>query len=688
MATITQPASGVPALPPGFTLDAPAPATVAPPPSQSTASGSVPPLPAGFTLDSAPPPDETAGRVAGLAGRALIKGAGDLVGMIPTAANAMSSVIDPVGTYLDKQEAQQQQPAGPYKPQLSDFVHPEKWQQAAEYFANRGADAAGLPTPATPAERIGSKAVEAIPSAVLAPEAMVPAAVSAAAGGAASQATKEAGYGPVAQTVAGLAAGSIPGVAANSGAIVRRLAGGDSAAVTQGRIADAAANGTNLDAGQATGSAPLQYLAGASSKLWGGGAIKANAEAQTESLGDHVNSLVDNLSQGTAPSPTTAGAAINAGAAATKSNMKAAETAAYNKVDSLVPANAPVDVSGTLAKLDELATPPPGASNTAGALISPKIAAMRDNLKADIAANGGSPTLPYEAATKLRTAVGNSIDWGFAPSDPVTNGAMKLVHGALKGDIDTSASAISPEAGQAVTDARTLYAQNQARRDALNAVIDKSGGPEAVYQAATNGTKQGATKIGGVMDALDPGQQNLVRATVIDRLGKAVPSAQNAAGGAFDPSTFLTNWSKLDPAAKDALFGASGTPNSLRAGLDSLTDTISNIRSGTKLRNPSGTAEAAGHMGGLIAAWEGVKHVITSAHPVAAGAAVAGGLSANYALAKALTNPRTVGWLAQTAKLPTSALPNAVNQLSKMGQANNDPDAQRLAAYLQQNSQQ
>jgi hypothetical protein len=51
-----------------------------------------------------------------------------------------------------------------------------------------------------------------------------------------------------------------------------------------------------------------------------------------------------------------------------------------------------------------------GASNTPGALISPKITATRDNLKADIAANGGSPTIPYEAATKLRTAVGNSID--------------------------------------------------------------------------------------------------------------------------------------------------------------------------------------------------------------------------------------------------------------------------------------
>jgi hypothetical protein len=30
--------------------------------------------------------------------------------------------------------------------------------------------------------------------------------------------------------------------------------------------------------------------------------------------------------------------------------------------------------------------------------------------------------------------------------------------------------------------------------------------------------------------------------------------------------------------------------------------------------------------------------------------------------------------------MPTSALPNAVNQLSKMGRANDDPNAQDLAA--------
>jgi hypothetical protein len=625
---------------------------------------------------SAAPP-ETVGRVAGLGASALGSGAVGTLGTV-ISATAPRPIMAAEQWAADKLTGTKPAPTdAPYEPQLSDFVHPEKWQEAAEYFAHKG----GLPEPATPTERVGYKAAQALPSAVLAPEAPVLGAVSAAAGGAASQATAEAGGSPLQQTLAGLAVGSVPALA-SAGAQGARALIRDPAAMA-GRIADAAESGTPLTAGQATGSRTLQYLEGASSKLWGGGPIKATAEQQTQHLGNTVDNIVDNLApNGADVSPTGAGAAINAGAATTKANMRAAEKGAYNAVDQHVPADHPVDMSGTLSKLDELATPNPDAANTTGALLSPKVAAIRDNLKADIAANGGSPVLPYKATTDLRTALGNSIDWGFAPSDPVTNGALKQIHGALKGDIDIAASSISPEASQAVSDARTLYAHNQARRDFLNSVVDRAGGPEAVYQAATNGTKQGATKIGGVMSALDPGQQNLVRATVLDRLGKANPGQQNAAGDAFNPSTYLTNWAKLDPAAKDALFGASGKPKSLRSSLDALANTMSNIRSGTKLQNFSGTGEAAGHMGGMIAAYEGIKHMLTSAHPVLTGASVAGGLTSNMILSRALVNPRTVTWLSHTFKLPTSGIPNAVNQLEKAGQSANDPDMQDLAAHL------
>lgn len=639
--------SDLPPLPQGFTLD-------------SAASGSTPPLPQGFTLDTAAP-DETVGRVSGLTGRALASGAAALPSSIINLTNPVAAVARSFEPSDDDGK--------PYEPKLSDFIHPDKWHDAVNFLA----DKAGLASPATPGERIYSKAVEALPSAVLAPEAPVAGAIGSMAGGAASQGVAEAGGSPVQQTLAGLAVGSIPaaasGIAQGGRALLRN------ADDTAARIADAQASGTQLTAGQATNSKILQSVEGASSKIWGGGPIKATAEQQADDLSGRVGSIVDNLAAGGDVSPTGAGTAINAGAKQSVANMRAAEQAAYDKVDALVPPKMPVSVSNALGKLDTLAAPTPGAEATTGALVSQKIAAMRDNLAADAAKNDGQ--LPYDAVKQLRSAVGANIDHGFAPADPSTNAAFKQVYGALSDDMSAGASAVSPEAKQAAADASALYKTNSGRREFLDSVVDKAGGPEAVFQAATNGTKQGATKIGGVMNELDPGQQNLVRATVLDRLGKAPAGQQGADGATFNPSTYLTNWSKLAPEAKDAIFGAGGKANSLRSGLDSLSNTMATIRNSTVFKNPSGTGEAVGHGLGLAALLEGGGHLLAG-HPAplaAAGSAIAG----NAILSRALTNPRTVAWLAQTAKLPTSALPNAVNQLGKF----NDPDASALAGLLQ-----
>jgi hypothetical protein len=639
--------------------------------------------PAPASAVAAPP--ETAGRVAGLTGRALATGTASVPSAVLALENPIGTamkVAQPIGHWIRQKLGEPDNiltapppasTAPAREPRLSDFIDPDKWSDAVDYLA----DKAGIAKPQTPGERIYSKAVQALPSAALAPEAPVMGAVSAAAGGAASQTVAENGGSPLQQTLAGLAVGSVPALASGAAQGARALIRNQ--ADTAGRIADAAASGTQLTAGQATGSKLLQTVENSSSKMWGGGPIHAAADAQVEDLGNNVDRIVSNLAPGADVSPTGAGTAINAGGAATKASMRAAEQAAYDKVDALVPPQAPVDVSGTLAKLNELATPTPGAENTTAALVSPKITAMRDNLQADIAANGGSTTVPYSAATALKTKLGSSIDWGFAPSDPVANGALKQVHGALKGDIDAGASAVSPEAQQAVKNASALYVKNQDTREFLNGIIDKAGGPEAVYTAATNGTKEGATKISGVMRALNPDQQNLVRATVIDRLGKALPSQQNAAGDAFNASTFLTNWNKLAPEAKDALFGASGPTNQLRRGLDSFANTTATIRSSKIFPNPSGTGEAVGHGFGLMALLEGGGMALAG-HPGHL-AAVGGAIAANHVLARALTNPRTVAWLAASAKLPTSALPNAVNQLAKMGKV--DPDARALAAAMQ-----
>lgn len=624
-------------------------------------------------LNASDEPSETAGRVAGLSSRGLGTGIAGLAGSVASALPP-GQVVNAIDAFRHQKPAE-----GPYKPQLSDFIHPDKWQQAAEYFA----DKAGMPSPQTDLERIGYRAVQALPSAVVAPEAPIAGALSAAAGAGASEYARQQGASPVVQTAIGLAAGSLPvagrALAAGARGLVRGGAQGQ--AEMQARLANAAASDTPLSAGQAGGSPTVQYLEGAQRALPGSGPLKELPGEQAKTLESHVGNIIDNLSQGAPVSPTSAGSGIVSGIGNARTpgtafgNMRAAEKAAYAKVDTLVPADYPVDLSSTLAKLDSIATPTPGATNTTAALIPKKITELRDNIRADMAANGSAtPELPYAAAAALKTKLGNSIDWGFSPADPVANGSLKQIHASLKNDIGASASNASPQAAQAVTDANRLYATNQVSRDALTPIIDRAGGPEAVYGAATNGTKQGASKIGQIMTAINPDQQNIVRATVLDKLGRA----SGAQGAPFSPSTFLTNWTKLDPDAKDAMFGASGSPASLRDGLDKLTNTMNAIRSGTKLQNWSGTGEKIGHSAGLLAAWEGIKQLMAGNPHVLFGTAA--GVAVNNILARTLTNPKTVNWFAQSTRLPVSALPNAVNQLSQM----QDPDAQALASYLQQ----
>lgn len=707
---------------------APAPASALPPASAVAATGgadlpvpspaSTPaPTSSGNPFDQFDENQPTSwGRAAGLDARSLITGAAGLAGAVAGMPQQVASDVNaaihgnPRALLPAWAGGTPPTPAAPASqgqtPQLSDFVHPDKWQQAAEYFA----DKAGLPSPRTPGEQVSSAAVGALPAVALAPEAadaeapeaatfisralqaarpaVTPLAV--AGSGAASQAVANEGGSPGEQLAAGLAAGGLPALLTGGAGLVRtvaRGAGDDAAAAMQARIAAAKAAGVDNLGVAAAGDQPFPKVVQATSRaLWGGGPINTMENAQRVALGNKVSEIVSNLAGDNEPTPTNAGAAINVGAAASKLSTRAAEKAAYANVDQFVPPTTPVDVSGTLAKLNELATPTPGAEETTGALIHPAISAMRDQLTTD---SGASGTIPYSAARSLRTDLGtNHIDWGFDPADPQKNGAYKQVYNALTQDIN---AAVPPDAVPAVKAANTLHQQNVAQSRILGSIVNKVGGPEAVYSAALNGTKAGATKVSAIMSTLNDDQKNLFRATILNELGRAIPS-ERTAEDAFNASTFLTRWNGLSNEAKNAIFGASGTSGEsgkLRAALDNLTGTMEAMRNSGALKNPSGTGGLLGHIlggfekfgkAGEIAGDLVLGHFAGIPH---AAAGLVGGAFANRALASALTSPRVVRWLANTSRMPVSALPVAISQLSRMGKKGHKPAA-ALASAMQQ----
>lgn len=285
--------------------------------------------------------------------------------------------------------------------------------------------------------------------------------------------------------------------------------------------------------------------------------------------------------------------------------------------------------------------------------------------------------LPYEAVKKLRTLVGDEASNVSIASD-VPRSKWKALYAALSDDLKGAAEAQGPDAMRAWKRANAYYRAGQNRIDTIAHVVDKSGGPEAIFNAATSGTREGATTLRAVMQSLQPEEQKVLASVVVRRLGRATPGQQNAAGDQFSMSSYLTNWNRLSPEARRALFGRFGPKFS--QDMDHLATMAENVRAGSKVfANPSGTAGSASQIG----AWASALTSLASGHPSGAvGVGAVAGVG-NLA-ARLMTNPRFVNWLrGQQTKGLAPQMANYANLLN-MAKEHNDPDLKAAADLLRQ----
>lgn len=300
---------------------------------------------------------------------------------------------------------------------------------------------------------------------------------------------------------------------------------------------------------------------------------------------------------------------------------------------------------------------------------------------------GGSPTnqLPYEALKKLRTLVGNEISDSSLVSD-VPRSKWKALYGALSTDLDNAAKATgNPDAVKAMQRANSFTSAGHARIDDILDKVAKQDIPEKVFKSAVNPSdmQAGATKIQGIMKSLTPAERDVVKSAFIRRMGNAAAGAQDAAGEVFSSQSFLTNWNKMSPAAKDVMF--SSADGNLRSSLDSIAKTAETIKEGGKVfANPSGSGQivAASTLASGIAA-------AATTGRVGAAATLLGTVPAANLTAKLMTNPRFVGWLARASK---SANPEVARQavlsLGKTMQGEPDDVQQDATDYAQSVGQQ
>ncbi|WP_329847205.1 hypothetical protein [Stenotrophomonas sepilia] len=307
---------------------------------------------------------------------------------------------------------------------------------------------------------------------------------------------------------------------------------------------------------------------------------------------------------------------------------------------------------------------------------------IEQNLSATLG-NMADGTLPYQALKELRSKVGKQVGATYLTRD-AAHAEWKKLYAALSRDME--AAATTPEAKKAFARANNYYRLREQRLDAIGKIVQKEGGPEAAYQAMFTGARNGATPLKRVMDSLPAQVRADVSASFLQRMGRASKANQNAAGDAFSMETFLSNWADISPEAKKQLFSNARFGTDYVQNVNKLARMADSIRSGSKVfANPPGTAKQTAlgvTLGGtgLIAGQNVMQgNLKDAAIAVASTLALAG---ANNLLARMMTNPKAVRWLARNTERDSGDIAGQINTLLQIGKEEDDDEMVELAQRL------
>ena len=427
--------------------------------------------------------------------------------------------------------------------------------------------------------------------------------------------------------------------------------------------------------------------------------MEKKATTQNAEMGKRVSGLADELNPNT--SPFTAGSAIEQGIKGEGgfiSRFRDTQRKLYDELDKHVKPSDKITTSNTMDKLAELSRDIEGAEKTSSILNSSAVKDIKEAFTYDqgakpdtesliLSSSGrpiihpgeeGSGAMPYEAIKRIRSKIGEKLS-DTSLTDPVSKSEWKQLYGALSKDMENAVSD-NPEAMGALKRANRYTQEGHDKIDNILNKIISNKIPEDIYKSATSMSdiKSGATKIQTVMESLNEDEQNVVRAQFLKTLGLATPGAQTAEGDVFSPHTFLTNWNKISPEAKNTLFPDITKSHSAvmsdeigagtRKSLDKIAKATSNIKEGSKVfANASNTARA----GGQLALVSGVAGAAASGNYKTALGLIGGAGAANLS-ARLMTNPRFVNWLAKATTKPGNLTPALLYSLEQHIQ--NEPD--------------
>lgn len=411
----------------------------------------------------------------------------------------------------------------------------------------------------------------------------------------------------------------------------------------------------------------------------GASVMQGVAERTVGQMGERVRSLAETLGRRMSPQGT--GAALREAAEGAGQRFAQRREALDQSIEDTIGGNTLVPLANVQSLIGEMRATLRMAPKSLNASLAGAIQEL-DNLVSDAAANGGK--IPFAALRKVRTRVGQDLKRpdaaGYRPGEQQY---IARIYGALSGDIDAAATAAGPDALNALKLHDRYVRLNRTINIPALDRITKARTDEQAFQIAMQGADRGGTELLRLRRNLPPEAMDELASTVLYRMGQARPGQQGAPvellgeGDTFSPNTFLTNWSKLSPEAKRALFGGTRYED-LTANLDDLVKIAASLKDAEKMANPSGTARQL-----LFSALSyGAGQTLTGS--VSGGvSAAAGSVVVPYVSARLLTSPGFTRWLAGSRMVgnnPNSFL-NHLGRLAIVAQA--EPEIrEELDQYL------
>ena len=376
-------------------------------------------------------------------------------------------------------------------------------------------------------------------------------------------------------------------------------------------------------------------------------------QKQAERITSEVTRAADDIVKSIAAplSKQGAGGTIREAAVGALGRFDAKQNAAYKKAFDLIGAETPTALDNIKALRVELESELARAPKSLGPDRKGVLSFLKA-IEADAAASEVPDTLPFVAMRQNRTDIGKNLKAPLSTGETgAENELYKRVYAALTLDLEAVAKYSGKEAETALNVAnRYTRAFSNTAKKTLEKII-KLDADERAYQFTKQRVQDGGSQLTRMRQQFEPEEWDTISASVLNQMGLARAGAQDATGEVFDVNKFLSEWSKLSPEAKEALFGGKRYAE-MRAGLDTLIDVASSLKGVEKFTNTSNSGKnMAAFM--TLQGFAGALIGLGTGGPGAAVGGLAVAISPRYA-AQLITSPKFIKWLTTPIPNPNS----------------------------------